>query len=54
LAFREAKSSGKRVSITPELIFDIAKDWPRSVTLADEKKYLDWQKPRGRDLPCIG
>ena len=53
MAFREAKYSGKRVSITPELILDIAKNRPRSVTPADEKKYLDWQKARGCDLQSI-
>jgi hypothetical protein len=53
LAFGEATSSGKRVSITPELILDIAKNRPRSVTPADERKYLDRQKARWRDLQCI-
>ena len=53
LAFREAKSSGTRISITPELILDIAKNRPRSVTPADEKKYLDWQKARGTDFLII-
>ena len=40
-------SPGKRVFITPELILDIAKNRLRSVTQADERKCLDWQKTRG-------
>jgi len=50
LACREAKYSGTRVSIPPDLILDITKNRPRSVTPADERKYLDWQKERGYDF----
>ena len=50
LAFREAKSSGKRIPVTPELILEIARNWPRSVTPAEERKYLDWQKTRSSDI----
>jgi transitional endoplasmic reticulum ATPase len=49
-AFREAKSSGKRIPVTPELILEIATNWPRSVTPAEERKYLDWQKTRSSDI----
>jgi transitional endoplasmic reticulum ATPase len=53
LAFRDAKASRERIPITPESILKIIESWPKSVTPADEKKYLDWQTARGCDFQSI-